>query len=320
VGRGLLTNMPWRKAGVKYVQNEVYFDIVEEINVSIDKKGKSTCTDVNGRIECTSHLSGTPDVSIDFRHSNALGDCSWHPCVRVKRWQRERQCSFVPPDGNFILGNYRLRDVSQVQLPFFVTSEVRYDQHSGRVQVRVGPRPGTNLCRSSNEGHSAARSASKNNSELKVEKLTIVIQFPNFVRSTDLKAGYGKVRYDESTKECRWTIGSIPQNMSGDKLELRGRIAIHELEEVRQATLFDDGASKNSVRSPSNSIISNESSSQKKKSMVHYHSVPMRVEFSIPKSNVSGLQLANINIKNVKYKPVKMSRMHTRSGTYEMRL
>ena len=73
VGKGLLTNMPWRKYGVKYVQNEVYFDIIEEINVCIDKKGKSTSTDVNGRIECTSHLSGTPDISMDFRNSNALG-------------------------------------------------------------------------------------------------------------------------------------------------------------------------------------------------------------------------------------------------------
>ena len=73
VGKGLLTNMPWRKYGVKYVQNEVYFDIIEEINVCIDKKGKSTSTDVNGRIECTSHLSGTPDIAMDFRNSNALG-------------------------------------------------------------------------------------------------------------------------------------------------------------------------------------------------------------------------------------------------------
>ena len=76
VGKGLLTNMPWRKYGVKYVQNEVYFDIIEEINVCIDKKGKSTSTDVNGRIECTSHLSGTPDIAMDFRNSNALGKYS----------------------------------------------------------------------------------------------------------------------------------------------------------------------------------------------------------------------------------------------------
>ena len=45
-----------------------------------------------------------------------MGDCSWHPCVRVKRWQRERSCSFVRFDffyssytfihNNFLLVKY----------------------------------------------------------------------------------------------------------------------------------------------------------------------------------------------------------------------
>ena len=321
VGKGLLTNMPWRKHGCKYIQNEVLFDIIEEINVSMDQKGKSTCTDVNGRIECTSHLSDTPDIAIDFRNSNALGDCAWHPCVRVKRWQRERTCSFVPPDGAFVLGNYRLRNVSHVTLPFFITSDITYDQHSGRVHVRVGPRPGSNLCKSD----SLSKSANKNNENvIKTEKLAIVIQFPNFVRSTDLKAGYGKVRYDESTKVCRWEIGSLPLNMSGDKLELRGRIAIHELQTDSSSSSSSGGSGSSSssgVRSPSSSIVSPGGGMVKKNDVpVHYSSIPMQVEFSIPKSNVSGLKLSNINITNVKYKAQKMSRLHTRSGAYEMRL
>ncbi len=28
---GTISSMPWRKAGVKYTQNEVYFDIIEEV-------------------------------------------------------------------------------------------------------------------------------------------------------------------------------------------------------------------------------------------------------------------------------------------------
>jgi AP-3 complex subunit mu len=33
---GSLTNTPWRKAGVKYATNEIYFDIIEEIDATID--------------------------------------------------------------------------------------------------------------------------------------------------------------------------------------------------------------------------------------------------------------------------------------------
>lgn len=34
---GSLTNIPWRKMGVKYTNNEIFFDIVEEIDCIIDK-------------------------------------------------------------------------------------------------------------------------------------------------------------------------------------------------------------------------------------------------------------------------------------------
>ena len=135
-------------------------------------------------------------------------------------------------------------------------------------------------------------------------------------------------RYDESTKECRWEIGIIPPNMSSEKLELRGRVAIHELSSGSSSSGGSETKTSTSG-SPSSSLGTSPTTSssssifliqKKDRPPVHYNSIPMRLEFSIPKSNVSGLQLSNINIKNVKYKANKMSRMHTRSGTYEMRL
>jgi AP-3 complex subunit mu len=33
---GSLSNTPWRKMGVKYATNEIYFDIIEEINTTIE--------------------------------------------------------------------------------------------------------------------------------------------------------------------------------------------------------------------------------------------------------------------------------------------
>jgi AP-3 complex subunit mu len=33
---GSLTNTPWRKSGVKYATNEIYFDIIEELDCTID--------------------------------------------------------------------------------------------------------------------------------------------------------------------------------------------------------------------------------------------------------------------------------------------
>lgn len=36
---GQLSNVPWRRADVKYTNNEAYFDIIEEVDAIIDKNG-----------------------------------------------------------------------------------------------------------------------------------------------------------------------------------------------------------------------------------------------------------------------------------------
>ena len=36
---GTISSMPWRKAGVRYTQNEIYFDVEEEINAIVDNTG-----------------------------------------------------------------------------------------------------------------------------------------------------------------------------------------------------------------------------------------------------------------------------------------
>lgn len=37
---GTVSAMPWRKAGVKYSQNEVYLDIVEELDAIVNVNGQ----------------------------------------------------------------------------------------------------------------------------------------------------------------------------------------------------------------------------------------------------------------------------------------
>lgn len=40
---GTISSMPWRKTGVRYTQNEIYFDICEEINAIVDATGMLLC-------------------------------------------------------------------------------------------------------------------------------------------------------------------------------------------------------------------------------------------------------------------------------------
>jgi len=72
----------WRRSGIKYAQNEIYFDINEEVKAIIDKNGQIITGDIWGRIDCRCKLSGMPDVSLSLSIPSAVEDPSFHPCVR----------------------------------------------------------------------------------------------------------------------------------------------------------------------------------------------------------------------------------------------
>jgi len=42
--------VPWRRAGVKYANNEAYFDVIEEIDAIIDKSGGLVTCEVQGYV------------------------------------------------------------------------------------------------------------------------------------------------------------------------------------------------------------------------------------------------------------------------------
>ena len=45
--------MPWRRTGVKYTNNEAYFDVVEEVDAIIDKAGSTVFAEIQGYVRVT---------------------------------------------------------------------------------------------------------------------------------------------------------------------------------------------------------------------------------------------------------------------------
>ncbi len=68
----------WRTDNIKYKKNEVFLDIVEQVNVLMSSKGTVLRCDVNGKIIMKVFLSGMPDVKLglneklEVRPSTAL--------------------------------------------------------------------------------------------------------------------------------------------------------------------------------------------------------------------------------------------------------
>jgi len=197
---GTISNMPWRKTGVKYAQNEIYLDIVEEIDAIVDKTGLIISSEVSGAIQANSRLSGVPDLALSFANPGLIDDCSFHPCVRYTRFERDKIVSFVPPDGPFELMRYRVNTQGNVSAPCYCQPTVTFDyaQNMGSITVAVGQRMQSSLIFPGGKKTSVV-----------VEDVTLVIPFSRSVRTVNLNVSAGTFLFDESTKVAKWTVGKL---------------------------------------------------------------------------------------------------------------
>ncbi|PKK28465.1 adaptor-related protein complex 3, mu 1 subunit [Columba livia] len=180
---GQLSNIPWRRAGVKYTNNEAYFDVIEEIDAIIDKSGSTVFAEIQG------------DLSLSFMNPRLLDDVSFHPCIRFKRWESERVLSFIPPDGNFRLISYRVSSQNLVAIPVYVKHVISFKENSssGRFDVTIGP---------------------KQNMGKTIEGVVMTVHMPKAVLNMNLTATQGSYTFDPVTKVLTWDVGKItPQKL-----------------------------------------------------------------------------------------------------------
>ena len=108
-------------------KNEIFVDILERLNVIFSNNGHVVNSTIDGCIQMKSYLAGNPelrlalneDLVIQSSSSNGsdgttqygqvvLDDISFHDCVNLTEFEHARTLSFFPPDGEFIVLNYRL--------------------------------------------------------------------------------------------------------------------------------------------------------------------------------------------------------------------
>ncbi|CAM9368351.1 unnamed protein product, partial [Phaeothamnion confervicola] len=198
---GTISSMPWRKAGVKYSQNEIYLDIVEEVDAIVGVNGQLVSSEVTGVIHANSRLSGIPDLLLAFVEPGVIDDCSFHPCVRYNRFERDRVVSFVPPDGQFELMRYRVDVAGGVMPPIYcnptISFEDDYGGSQGHIHINLGYKQSSSLIYPPRKG------------ALLVEDVGVTIQFPKAVRTANLAVSVGTCLFDEATKVAKWTVGKL---------------------------------------------------------------------------------------------------------------
>lgn len=265
-----------------------------EVDVIYDGNGTVVSSGVRGTIECKSHLSGVPDLTLLFVNPSAIiDDCSFHPCVRYARWEREQCVSFVPPDGSFTLMNYRATsDKATGQCPVFCRPVITWREGSARASFVLGMKPfatsgvAINSISSTSVTKTSSSSFGSNATligpaDLPVEDLQLVVHFPDAIKSVDLSADVGTVSVDPKTNVVTWTVGKFPKDKSP---ELSGTIYVAP------------GALTPPVESP--------------------YAV---LRFTLPNQSASGISVRDVLLTNEKYKFFKGIKTTLKAGTVHIR-
>ncbi|XP_052113404.1 AP-3 complex subunit mu isoform X2 [Arachis duranensis] len=199
--------VPWRTADTKYAQNEVYVDLVEEMDATINRDGALMKCEVYGEVQVNSHITGLPDLTLSFTNPSILDQVRFHPCVRFRPWESHQILSFVPPDGQFKLMSYRVRKLKST--PIYVKPQLTSDGGTCRLNVMVG---------------------SRNDHGKTIDSVTVQFQLPSCILSADLTSNHGTVNI-LADKTCTWNIGRIPKDkapsMSGTMVLETGLERLH---------------------------------------------------------------------------------------------
>lgn len=278
---GTVSNMPWRAAGVHYTNNEIYIDIVEEVDAIVNVTGNVVSSDVSGSIQAQSHLSGVPDLLLTFKDPDVIDDCSFHPCVRYGRFEMDKVVSFVPPDGDFELMRYRVRNTAARMFhpPVLCNPMWHYGDSTkvsggsssimnGRVSIALSVRSVSSLVLSATR-----------RGPMVVEDVAVTIPFPKMVRTTSLDVNMGSVIYDEATKVARWTIGKLDQTK---RPQLNGTMVLE------------------TSRKPQDNQN-------------------LTLSWKIPLASVSGLSVSGLSLTGERYSVYKGVRNITKSGRFQVR-
>jgi AP-3 complex subunit mu len=174
----MVSTCPWRNIGINYAHNEIFFDIVEELDCIMDKNGKLLHGMIFGQIECLSRLSGMPELVLSLNKNPLLG---LHECVNVERFEENGTISFIPPDGSFTLLDYSI-PCKQQQIPLQVKAQLKKTLAGGKkLDLRLVP---------------------KIPKDKSFEVLTLQVELP-FVQGINSNATHGNCVFDSTTKVLR---------------------------------------------------------------------------------------------------------------------
>eukprot|EP01064_Diplonema_japonicum_P026102 TRINITY_DN37514_c0_g1_i1.p1 TRINITY_DN37514_c0_g1~~TRINITY_DN37514_c0_g1_i1.p1 ORF type:complete len:464 (+),score=113.73 TRINITY_DN37514_c0_g1_i1:37-1392(+) len=110
-------------------KNEIYVDVLERLNVVFNTNGQVVTAEIDGAIIMKSFLAGTPELRLGLNDDLQVGksdrnyggvnldSVNFHECINYNDFESDRTLFFRPPDGEFVVMNYRVTSMDY-SMPF----------------------------------------------------------------------------------------------------------------------------------------------------------------------------------------------------------
>ncbi len=128
-------------------KNEIYVDIIEKITCLFARNGNLISSGIDGCIKMKSYLKNSPEMKIVFGDEVSMGKSSYNRgrmelsgynfCqgVRSKDFETQRILYLIPPEGEFILMNYRINN--EFAPPFKLYTIVEESDYKLELRIKL---------------------------------------------------------------------------------------------------------------------------------------------------------------------------------------
>lgn len=216
--------MDWRpNDNYNYNKNEVYLDVIENVNLLMSKNGEVLQMNASGKVIMKTLLSGMPQARIGINdklcinNNNTrnndnnnnkyitLNDIKLHRCVRLGQFDQDRSILFIPPDGEFELMRY---SVSNFNLPFYVYPNiVEKGNPTSRIVYDI-------------------KLESKFNPSMYSTDISVFIPTPTHYSNSNVKVNQGKINYLPAKHCLEWKIKKF---YGGKSALMKGEVMVTRL-------------------------------------------------------------------------------------------
>jgi len=128
-------------------KNEIYVDIIEKVTCLFSKAGTIISSGIDGCIKMKSYLKNSPELRIVLSDDVIIGKSAYNAgrmelagynfCqgVRARDFETQRTLYIIPPEGEFILMNYRINN--EFAPPFRIYTIVEESDYKLELRIKL---------------------------------------------------------------------------------------------------------------------------------------------------------------------------------------